>query len=187
MTYFFETIEQVNQFTSSLALNRRQIVCANCNQSDQFVSHGFVYKKHFQGKTITVGKRLFCANRRQRTGCGSTLRLYLATQIPRQVCSALQMTIFLKALLARSTVQHAYQLATKTLDPRNAYRWLNKLKARLGDYRTFVQRADIETTAAPGFATRRLQLLLPIIKRICLKTADQPCQGYQMQTRLSFI
>jgi hypothetical protein len=74
MALFFDNIDQLNQFTFSLEVNHGEIVCTNCNQSDQFVPHGFVYKNLNQGKIITVGKRLFCANRRQRTGCGRTLR-----------------------------------------------------------------------------------------------------------------
>jgi hypothetical protein len=63
MALFFENIDQINQFTLSLELNQGLVVCASCNQSDQFASHGFVYKNLNQGKTMATGKRLFCAVR----------------------------------------------------------------------------------------------------------------------------
>lgn len=187
MPLFFKTIDQINQFTLSLELNQGQVICANCKQCDQFVSHGFVYKNLNHGKTMLVGKRLFCANRRQRSGCGRTLRLYLAEQIPMLVYSTLQMTIFLKALLACNTIQNAYEAATGTNDPRNAYRWLNKLKSKLIDYCTFLKKPRELFISIHQFSTRRLQLLLPIIKNIFFTIDDQPCQNYQIQTYKPFI
>lgn len=189
MTLFFENIDQLNQFTLSLELNQGQVVCANCNQSDQFVSHGFVYKNLNQGEIIVTGKRLFCTNRCQRSGCGSTLRLYLAEQIPTLVYSTKQMSIFLKALLACNTIKTAYKAATNTDDPRHAYRWLNKLTGKLVNYRSFAQNPKTTPSPKVNFSTRRLQLLLPAIKNIFLKFGESkyPCLDYQHCNQQAFV
>jgi hypothetical protein len=187
MILFFEDIDQMNQFTSSLEMNQGVVMCANCNQDDQFVSHGFVYKNLNQGKTIVTGKRLFCANRRQHAGCGCTLRLYLAEQIPTLVYSTAQMTTFLKALLACNTIQTAYKAATNTDDPRNAYRWLNQLTARLVNYRTFAQNPRMAPSPKVNFSTRRLQLLLPVINTIFVALGEHPCCHYQLDNQQAFV
>ena len=177
----------MNQFTLSLELNLGQVVCDNCKQNDQFVSHGFVYKNLNQGKTIITGKRLFCANRWQHSGCGSTVRLYLAEQIPTLVYSTEQMTTFLRALLACNSIQQAYKSATNTDDPRNAYRWLNKLTNKLTHYRVFVKKPTIKTSSTIHFSTRRLQLLLPVINTIFLALGEQACRDYQFNHQQPFI
>jgi hypothetical protein len=177
----------MNQFTSSLELNQGQVVCANCNQSDQFVSHGFVYKDLNQGKTLVTGKRLFCSGRGQHSGCGCTLRLYLAEQIPGLVYSTEQMTVFLKALLACNTIKQAYKAATNADDSRHAYRWLNKLTGKLINYRAFVKNPKVAPSAKVNFSTRRLQLLLPVIKNIFLEMGEHPCLHYQIHNQQAFV
>jgi hypothetical protein len=179
MKLYFENVEQLDQFTKSLPLNREQVKCVNCGDRHQFVSHAFVHKKLNKGETITVGKRLFCSNRRQYTGCGATLRLYLAVQIPTLVYSTVQMTIFLNALLAYNSIQRAYKAATNTDDPRNAYRWLIKLKLKLVDYRSFLKKPSVPSMPTTKLTTRRLQVLLPIIQSIFLKYKDNPFSQYQ--------
>jgi len=93
------------------------LCCQHCSKKDQFVSHGFVYKKQFHGKTRTVDKRLFCSSRHGRSGCGRTARLYLATELSRLHYTATHLTVFLLALLAGHSTIQAYQGATQTTEP----------------------------------------------------------------------
>lgn len=161
--------------------------CKKCSKGDQFVSHGFVYKKHTKGQQRTVGKRIFCSNRHGKTGCGCTYRLYLAVELPSLQYTTEHLFVFLTALLAGLGIQKAYTKATNALDPRNAYRWLCKLERKLIEHRAFVA-----TRTQPGllaFITRcrRLQILLPTIQRIFSKTDRQPCLQYQLRQQSAFI
>jgi len=82
MIKFFKDLGRLHQFTLSLDFHQDMTQCHKCSKHDQFVSHGFVYKKQRQGDKTIVGKRIFCSNRYGKVGCGSTHRLYLTAQIP---------------------------------------------------------------------------------------------------------
>lgn len=101
-----------------LDLHRDSLHCKNCADGNDFISHGFVFEICLQGEPKKVGKRLLCANRHGRSGCGATLRLYLSTGIPRLKHSAIVMTLFFAALLRGLSIQQAYQSATRLDDPR---------------------------------------------------------------------
>lgn len=59
----------MQRVTRVLDAHPDRFCCRRCGQSTQFVSHGFVYRKQYRGDRAEVGKRLFCANRRGRSGC----------------------------------------------------------------------------------------------------------------------
>ncbi len=117
-------METLHQFTLELGFHEDALQCKNCAACNAFVSHGFIYKKQHNGDKKPVGKRVFCSNRYGKSGCGCTLRLYLAADIPTLQYSSIHLFIFLSALIAGLNIQKAYQKATGTLEPRNAYRWL---------------------------------------------------------------
>ena len=172
----------MNQFTLSVELNQGGVRCAKCKQQDQFISHGFVYKQLNHGQSQIVGKRLFCANRRQKTGCGSTLRLYLAARIPLLVHSSLQLTTFLQALLLGNTVKQAYQTATGTQDSRHAFRWLNKLNIQQVHYRVFAHRQGTQALSKSKIVKTQLTVIEAIFS-----STQSPCADYQLQTQQAFI
>ncbi|MER2491631.1 hypothetical protein [Catenovulum sediminis] len=78
MQRFFSSLFQLDIFTRSLdSLNSHQ-TCQHCACSNSWVSHGFIYRQ----SGLKVGKRILCANRYGKSGCGRTLALYLADFIP---------------------------------------------------------------------------------------------------------
>jgi hypothetical protein len=160
---------------------------------DQWVSHGFVYKKQHQGKRRTVGKRLLCSNRYGRSGCGQTRRLYLATELAFLHYTTVRMTLFLVALLAGDSIQKAYQTATHTTEPRNAYRWLNKLHRKIMDYRALLKtpcaRQTYQSTVKTkprGIVLSTLQLLFSTFTS-SLTSFPNCCAQYQHHTQTTFI
>lgn len=160
---FFECIDTLHQLTLSLDAHPERFRCRQCHQSDQFVSHGFVYKKQQHGEKRTVGKRLFCANRHARSGCGATLRLSLADTLPRRQRTASQLQCFVLALLAGTSIVGAYQHATGTQEARHAYRWLHRFQARLVAWRAFLGRQTASHAAPFAGRCRRLRVLLPTL------------------------
>ena len=183
---FFKDLDVLNQFTLSLELNQGSVSCAKCHQQDQFVSHGFVYKQLNHGQSQVVGKRLFCANRRQKSGCGSTLRLYLAERIPLLVHSSKQLTAFLLSLLLGNTIKQAYQTATGTQDPRNAFRWLNKLNIQQVNYRAFAYQYCAEKVSKSKAIKAEIKGVLTVIAAI-VSLSKQTCADYQLQTQQAFM
>jgi len=183
---------EIHQYTLQLEQMCDSLKCQSCSKCDQFVSHGFVYKKQHQGDKEKVGKRIFCTNRYCRSGCGSTFRLYLCTEIPILHFGTAELLIFLRALLSHASIGVAYEKATGTVEPRNAYRWLNKLKDKLIDYRQFLKVRHEKITTAFKSRGHRLKILLPTLQRVFstftnLSNFSNPCASYQISQPDNFI
>lgn len=177
----------MHQFTLSLDSHSDSLTCQHCLKNDQFVSHGFIYKKQQQNEKQAIGKRIFCSNRCGRSGCGSTWQLYLSHEIPSLYYSTLELFTFLYSLMASLSIQSAYEQATGTDDPRNAYRWLSRLQNKLMDYRCL-----LKTRTQPGSQTvqsrcKRLQQLLPTLQRLFHLMKEPPCASYQYLRQNHFI
>lgn len=185
--YFFKDLDNLDLFTMELERHQDLLECKKCSKNDQFVSHGYVYKKHVKGDTRTVGKRIFCSDRYHRSGCGSTLRLYLATELPAHQYTSIHLFIFLSSLIDNASIQKAYEKATLTENPRNAYRWLNKCLRKLTDYRLFLnKRTEVQSLLFKSKNKRR-QLLLPTLQSLFVKTKHLPCATYQMNHQTCFL
>jgi len=186
MIKFFNNLEQLHLFTLSLEYHQNNTQCHQCLKYNHFVSHGFVYKKQSQGEKRIVGKRIFCSNRYGRAGCGRTHQLYLANQIPFIQTNTQQLFHFLFQLISLVSIQKAYHRATGTDNPRQAYRWLNKLMVKLVDFRTLI--LDRWQKPLPfHYQTPRFQLLLPTLQHLFAKLGHQPCRHYQILQQESFL
>lgn len=187
MQKFFTDFEAINQFTLSLNYHQSKLECSHCLKNDQFVSHGIVYKQRSISESEKVGKRIFCSNRYGRVGCGRSFQLNVATKIPRLRYGAAQLFVFIASLLANLSIVESYQKATNQLASRNSWRWLNKLMGRLIEYRVYLKtRVD---ALPPHFlpSSKRLQHLLPTLKRLTSKTNICPCLSFQLCRQMPFI
>ncbi len=187
MRQYFDNIDSLDRFTLELDCHHDQLQCIYCFKSDQFVSHGFIYKQLSQTVTEEVGKRILCSNRNARSGCGRTFRLYIATQIPSLQYNAAHLFVFLSALLLHATVKQAYQKATGKFESRNAWRWLNKLTQRLTHYRCLVQRRIDTPSNEFNTRARRLQHLLPTLQQLFSMLNHCPCSDYQHLYQSKFM
>jgi len=186
MIKFFTSLNELHLFTLSLEFHQAKTQCQQCLKHNQFVSHGFIYKKQLQGERRVVGKRIFCSNRYGRAGCGRTHQLYLADQIPFLQTNTQALFHFLIHLISLTSIQKAYQRATGTDNPRQAYRWLGKLMAKLVDFRTLI--LDRWQKPLPfNYRTRRFQLLLPSLQHLFTKLGHQPCRQYQILKQEGFL
>lgn len=156
---------------------------------------------------MTVGKRLFCANRFGRGGCGATLRLYLTTRIPGLHVGAAALQTFLTHLEAGSAVESAYVNAVDDdcnadavaplepensallphRSPRNAWRWLKKLDRNLPRFRALL--AGPDALGCLPFATRsaRLRLLLPGFVALRSKLGAAFVSSFQCTQQAAFL
>lgn len=184
MKRYFDTIDTLNSFTLSLDYHREELDPCCCGKDDQFVAHGFVYKQRSQILREVVGKRILCSNRYGRSGCGRTLRLYLATEVPSLHHTTAHLFVFISSLIAGMTIQRAYQKATATADSRNAYRWLNKLDQQLIVFRSVLHKRPADNNNRFTTRSRRLLLLLPTLRTL-LATLDP--QYYQLIHQTAFV
>jgi hypothetical protein len=185
MQIYYESLFALEQHTRQLD----RVPCRHCSQTAQLVSHGFVYKKRVGADPEAVGKRVFCSNRKRRTGCGRTVRLYLEATLRRLHYAGAHMAAFVLALLAGATVRHAYGQATGAADPRHAWRWLNRLDAKLSDYRNLIHRPALDQTEGPPPARRRLRIRLLTATLHALRARFGPplCAPYQRHTQRAFL
>jgi hypothetical protein len=165
--------------------------CIHCGQTHQLVSHGFIYKKRARAEPEAVGKRVFCSNRRLRTGCGRTMQLYLDTTIRYLHHAGDRVAAFVLSLMASMRIGQAYSHATGAATPRNAYRWLDRLCARTSVYRALSHRPplrDAEPTV-PVAANRpsRLVSLAATFKALLQRFGQPLCAAYQSQLQRPFL
>lgn len=173
MQIFFPSIQSINQFTSSLNSLSEQDACSHCSKYTQWVAHGYVYKQRSISHRETVGKRILCANRYGKVGCGHTRQLYLQSTIPHRSYGVATLAMFTLLLLQGFSVAKAYQKTTKKegVEPRQGWRWLQRLFCRIGHFRSLLLRqisssSPEATTTPPTTHCRRLQLLLPTLKAL---------------------
>lgn len=190
MQIYYPSLSAIEQQTRQLD----HAQCHHCGQTQQLVSHGFIYKKQVGADPIATGKRVLCSNRHQHTGCGRTMQLYLDATVRYLHVAGSQVVAFVLALIAGTTVQHSYEQSTGTADPRNAYRWWHRLCAQLGDYRSLSHRPALADTAAPVLAVvatrralRQRGLLASTFQCLLQRFGEPLCARYQQHTQRSFM
>ena len=187
MQRFFPEFDSLERFTLSLGCFAEKLHCPHCAKNNQLVSHGVIYKQRSMTTREPVGKRVFCSNRYQRTGCGRTVQLHVTTVLPAMRYAAAQVFVFLSALLMNAGVDAAYRAATGQSDARQGWRWLNKLDAQLSDFRVFVH-AHLKPPISDFSARcRRLRLLLPTLQQLFAQLPTNPCAHYQQQHQKAFL
>jgi hypothetical protein len=183
MQTFFNDIESIEQFTSSLK-SMPLLTCQYCLKQDHFISHGFVYKQHSISHKEAVGKRIVCCNRYGHQGCGRTKQLHIANVLPNRRYSAAVLAVFIHLLLIGCAVSEAYQRATGQIQTRQAWRWLSRLKANMMRYRGAL--APPSASIKPPIIVRD-SLLFTTLSRLFLSITPCPCAGFQLARQHAFI
>lgn len=82
--------------------------CPHCRIAGTLILHGFLhgYDETSPRKTVRA-RRVFCSNRKRRSGCGRTFSVWLADKIRRLSLSADGLWKFLKAAVASGNKQNA--------------------------------------------------------------------------------
>lgn len=185
MRIYYPNLQAIEQQT--MQLDHAQ--CKYCRQTHQLVSHGFIRKKRVGADPQAVGKRVFCSNRHHRTGCGRTMQLYLDSTIRYLHHAGCCVAALVLSLMAGTTIQYAYHQATGTGTPRNAYRWLHRLRMQASAFRSVPHRPPLQDAGPFAAAIRpaRLALLTSAFKML-LQRFEQPlCASYQSQLQRSFL
>ncbi len=186
MNRYYDNIDTIHQITMQLHLYSNILECLFCWKSNQFVSHGFIYKEHHHRECEAVGKRVICSNRYGKTGCGRTFSLTIANSIRDLAHTAIHLSAFIIALVAGKTIQKAYLKATGTNEPRNAYRWLNKIHKQSIDYRLFLKNRCANPVTYQS-QSHRLRILLPLLKNLFEQLGKLPCAHFQRTAQSPFI
>jgi transposase-like protein len=185
MQTYYPCLQSIHQQTLQLECEQ----CPHCQQTQQLVSHGFIRKKRNCADPQAVGKRVFCSNRHQRTGCGRTTQLYLDSTLRYMHHAGSAVAAFVLLLLAGMSIGLAYMQATGKDTPRHAYRWLHRLDAQISSYRSlFHQPLLAEPASAIVSAPSLRRSLLASTFAALLARFGQPlCQAYQAQLQRPFF
>ena len=179
MQIYFPSLQAICQQTTQLDLAQ----CAHCQRSRQLVSHGFIRKKRVGAAPEAVGKRVFCSNRNQRTGCGRTMQLYLDATVRYLHHGGAAVVAFVLSLLAGMNIETAYTSIAGAGTARNAYRWLARLSAQLTCYRSLSHRAPLQQAgaAAPPSRSLRRSTLMATCEALLQRFGQPLCATYQQQ------
>jgi hypothetical protein len=187
MKIFYDTLEALHQF--SVSLDHHELTCTSCKARGQFVSHGFCYKQRSQTVREAVGKRLFCSKRSGRTGCGRTVQLYIATEVPKLHYGTTQLFAFINALLANFSIAAAYCKAVGKPESRHAWRWFKKVMLQLTAYRRYLHREAHVTSPAFKTQSQSRQILLPTLHALfsAEHSSINPIADFQQAHQVRFI
>ena len=183
MLKFFSSIIEIERYIEPYRRDH-SLRCKHCAAQGHLISHGFIYKQLSMHQKETVGKRLVCSNRHGHLGCGRTMQLQLAPQIPHRQYSALQLALFIILLLSNCAVPKAYQQATQQTSTRQAWRWLSALKANLMHYRVFLKTPllSLSSTTKP-----QKNITLTCLAAMRSQFSDSFCQEFQQRMQIAFI
>lgn len=132
------------------------------------MSHGFNYNQAGQVR----GKRIICCARFGKRGCGRTILLYLSHVLPKRRYLLTALFQFISSLLQGDTVEHSYFKAIRHQHHscRQAYRWLNSLYAKLGDFRVCLGQQPPQNM----IVLRRTSRLSSLISTLTLMVSQLP-------------
>ena len=183
MQKFFKDLNAIELFTSTLK-STPSLQCIHCTKHEHFISHGFIYKQHSIAFREAVGKRIVCCNRYGHQGCGRTYQLDISRKLPKHLYSNAVLFVFISLLLIGHSVCHAYTQATKQSQTRHAWRWLNKLKANLMNYRGYLK-VPIALVDPNNYNHHRL--LLTTLASLVSTETTCPCATFQLKQQTAFI
>ena len=176
MQRFFSSLPSLESFSRSLNTLPQGDTCQHCLKNDQWVSHGYVYKRGASDSNEVTGKRILCSARYGKTGCGHTRRLYLDRCIPHCHYPLNVVVAFIWQLIRGLSVENAYLKAVNPsgMDARHAWRWMNRLNLQLGYFRSTLKFAFKTSINAFSRQSRRRQILLPTLVSL-LSRPEKSC------------
>jgi len=166
------------------------LLCPHCRRVGFLVLHGYLYGYApeevplgcGEADLIQRGRRIFCSNRNNRTGCGGTFSLLLTGCIRNFVISARLLSVFLEKIRqgfypAEAARQSGLQMCTSTV-----YRLYKKFRLNQSRIRSYLHRLK----APPPL----VDTVNPVIQTLThLTAAFKPCMvsGFQHHFQTSFL
>ena len=163
----------------------RLAACPHCRQTGFLLGHGFLrgYAER-SSEAVVRGRRLFCSNRANKTGCGRTFSVKLATVLAGFVVRTLTLWQFASSALSGQTRRAAWiSAAGGALSLSSGYRLWRRLREAQTTVRSRLWRqspppaCDASEPLAQLLA--HLQSLLAVSLNPSLATGHDPFAGYQ--------
>ena len=173
-----------SELTSSFLIRIKIIRCPHCSMIGCLILHGFLYGYNQTGRQDQIrGRRIYCSNRNNRSGCGKTISLFKATIIKGYSFLSITIWQFLKNLQRGLSPYRAFSSLDVSITPTTIYRIFQRFKERQSFFRTL-----LHTFMPPPPAPDTTCALLQTIKHFILAFDDQECPlaafQYTFQTSL---
>ena len=124
MQFFFQTVEEIGMFRSTLPFCR----CPACGMIGAMIRHGYTYWSISPTENGIRGWRIRCKSSNHHEGCGATWLLRLGDTLPRRCFSAKQLWAFIQTLLDTRSLKQAWERSGFPCSLDTAYRVYRRLQ-----------------------------------------------------------
>lgn len=116
----------------------KQLTCAHCGRTGTLNCHDTLYGTDLNAadKRTMRGRRLWCCNRDNRTGCGRTSAVVFAQVLPHHCFTAVLLNILLALLCDGYSIQAAWEKANIPMQLESVYHIMQRLRQRMGQIRS---------------------------------------------------
>jgi len=180
---FFRDDERRKQFLANLKL----IECPHCGKTDYLIRNGPLTGNdpdQHGPEQIKRGQRIFCSNRNNRQGCGSSFSILKSSSLPKRSIDTAALNILLTAVLkCAGCIYRAFNQTTKwQFSLSSAYR----IWKEINHWQTALRHRLCQCTGPPpcSLTEPRLQLLAHL--RAAFQT-DDPIRSFQAHFQTPFL
>lgn|GEM_PF-590436 len=174
---FYYTDTEFESFYCKIKLH----TCPHCNLIGCLILHGFLYGYDQSGDSIKRGRRIFCSNRKKRTGCGKTFSILKPDFIKNHMICASDLWAFLKRTTTGSPIIQAFKNSVSHMNISSGYRLFKKFRFCQSHIRTrlnTIKDPPIVSINNPVFQTiMHLEEVFPI----------SPISAFQHHFQISFV
>lgn len=136
---YCSSLEEADQYLETIKF----VSCPHCTQMGFMIGHGFL--KGFDGDSsdrTKRGRRFFCSNRFNRSGCGGTTSLLLSALMKGFCISTGLLWNFLMLVASGASTKSSWESCAGSLPVENGYRLRKKLRMELPRLRTLLCRKE---------------------------------------------
>lgn len=157
MIRFYKTQAQLAAFSSRLKLT----LCPHCNLSGFLILHGYLYgySEYSNSQLITRGRRFFCSNRNNKSGCGKTFSVLTAGLLPKFIIGAQSLWRFFVNIKYGLSLACAFRRSGCKMSQSSVYRLFKKFAINQARIRSFLTRIN-DPPAADHVKSPLIQTIL---------------------------
>ncbi len=173
MRQFWESAKAME----SACLAIKAEACPHCGRSGTLNRHGWLRgcEAYGPGKQARRGRRMYCANRGHRKGCGHTFSLRVATTIPWRRTPTAALWTLVRRIFAGTNVAQAWTGLEHVFSLESAYRYRQRL--RLGQFR--LREALCRSRPPPAAAAGTMSHLHDHLLRVS-PCSNDPIAAFQL-------
>ena len=134
---YCSSLDEADQYLDSI----KYVPCPHCRKVGFLNRHGFLKGYPLKGnEKIARGRRIYCSNRNNRSGCGRTCPLLLSSLMLGFCIGTGLLWKFMGLVLSGKSRKASWEALCSGLSVENGYRFWRKLRKGEGRLRTYLCR-----------------------------------------------